>query len=103
MVETALAVTAASALFGGYTAYEGSRRAGEESDAQKKLVAQREKELADEAAAKTAAEAKAATSGRRAGAQGSLRSSFTASAAAGGTGFNNVAEDNIRRGTLFGN
>ena len=72
----------------------------------------RESQLREEAAARAAAAEKAATAGRRVGfssfggapasyAPGgsSSRGAFTQS----GTGFRNVAEDNVGKGTLFGN
>ena len=106
-VETVLlAVTAASAIVGGASAQDQARRADNARDAEKKKVKAREAELASEAAAKEAAKKKAETAGQRAGfgpsgaaPAGPTRSAFISR----GTGFNNVAEDNISRSTLFGN
>ena len=100
-VETvALAITAAAAAYGGVEGQDQARRAKNAEREAKAAAKKREEELAAEAAAKEAAKKKAESAGSRAGfgAGGTpSRAMFTAS------GFNNVAEDNIRRGTLFGN
>lgn len=100
-------ILAAAATYGAISGQDQARRANKEKADAKKVVKAREAELAAEAAGKEAAKKKAETAGQRAGfgtsGEGvSFRSAFTSSAA-GGTGFKNVAEDNIRRGTLFGN
>lgn len=99
-------ILAGTALYGAIEGQDQARRANKarkEADEDKKA---RERELADEAAAKEAARKKAESAGTRAGFGGGdsgTRASFTSAAQAGATGFNNVAEDNISKGTLFGN
>jgi len=105
-------VSAVTGTAAAVEAQDQGRRAKDEADKRKKETAAREAELAREAAAKEAAKKKAETAGQRAGfgdpSAPSTRSTFTSSANAGtrgqgGTGFNNVSEDNIGRATLFGN
>ena len=100
-------ITAATAVYGAAEGQDAARRSRKaEADAKKEKKA-REAELAAEAAAKEAAKKKAETAGQRAGfgaGAAPTRALFT-SAAQAGTGFGNsgAAEDNISRGTLFGN
>ena len=102
------AVLAVAAVYGAIEGQDQARRARKQEEEAKKAAKAREAELAAEAAAKEAARKKAETAGQRAGfgagaGTAPTRSSFTAAAQAG-TGFSNVAsEDNISRGTLFGN
>lgn len=111
-IETiALAVSAAGAIVGGASAQDQARRANKERENAKKAVKAREAELAAEAAAKEVARKKAESAGQRAGfgagaGAGAVptRASFVSSAQAGTTGMGNApSEDNISRGTLFGN
>jgi len=99
-------ILAAAATYGAVSSQDQARRANKDKENVKKQTKAREAELAAESAATEAAKKKAETAGQRAGFSSgsgvSFRSTFTSSAA-GGTGFKNVAEDNIRRGTLFGN
>ena len=104
------AVLAVAAVYGAIEGQDQARRARKQEEEAKKAAKAREAELAAEAAAKEAAKKKAETAGQRAGfgagAPGGAptRSTFTAAAQAG-TGFSNTSgsEDNISRGTLFGN
>ena len=102
-------ITAAATIYGAAEGQDAARRSRKAEEDAKKEKKAREAELAAEAAAKEAAKKKAETAGQRAGFGASssaapTRASFT-SAAQAGTGFGNsgAAEDNISRGTLFGN
>jgi hypothetical protein len=93
---------------GALGSYEAKVEAEKQEAKRKAELKDREAQLAREAAAKEAAKKKAESAGQRAGAGGgaSTRSTFIGSAKAksrGGTGFDNVSEDNIGRATLFGN
>ena len=99
-ITASLVVSAAVGAYGAVEGQDQARRAKNAERDAKEATKKREQELAAEAAAKEAAKKKAESAGSRAGfgAGGTpSRAMFTAS------GFNNVAEDNIRRGTLFGN
>lgn len=111
MAATAI-ITAAAALYGGISAQDQARRANNIAAANKKATKDREDQLAAEAAAKALAAKKAETSGQRAGfgtgagvggTSAFSRASFIGSSASN-TGFGGaVKEDNLGRGSLFGN
>lgn len=104
-----LAVGAATGLFAAGTGYKSSVQAAKARDEEKKKVKAREAELAAESAARTAATEKAKTAGQRAGFGGgvpSFRNNLiggTGFGAAGSGGGGAMREDNIGRGSLFGN
>lgn len=110
MAPTAI-IMAATAVYGAIEGQDQGRRANKERDKANAEKKAREDQLAAEAAAKEAAKKKAETAGQRAGfgdttgAGGGVsalsRSSFIGG---GNTGFGaGVKEDNLGRGSLFGN
>ncbi len=99
-------IMAAASVYAAISGQDTARKADKTRDDEKKKVKAREAELATEAAAKEAVKKKAETAGQRAGfgsdgsaPVGPTRAAFVSR----GTGFSNVAEDNISRSTLFGN
>ena len=105
MTATAI-ITAATAVYGAIEGQDQARRANKERDKANKEKKAREDQLAAEASAKEAAKKKAETAGQRAGfgAGGAAAMSRSAFVGGGNTGFGGaVKEDNIGRGSLFGN
>jgi len=95
IIELALAITAASALFGATTSTLGYLDARKARKSQEKLEAQRKDELAREGAERAAAAKRAESAGSRTGRRASL-TGFGFGASGGGT-------PGLGTGNLFGN
>ena len=101
-------ITAATAVYGAVSAQDQARRANNAADAAKADKKKREDQLAAEAAAAELAKKKAETAGQRAGFGDTSTSALSRSSFIGGGGSSTgmgagVKEDNLGRGSLFGN
>lgn len=96
-------IMAGAAVYSSAQAQDSARRANKDRENAKKAVKAREAELAAEAAAKEATRKKAETAGQRAGFGAGGAGTAPTRATFTGMGNSASSEDNISRGTLFGN